>query len=182
MTRMSFQYYLLYLTNPTNSTFKKASGDIIIISDTFSFRRHALKSFHSLDRCFRFNEMRSSSLVAVLVRVITLIAIISKWTPAAINVDHIIFWIKAQRNIMIDFPIPRWAFPWQPAPLPLVSPLSPSSSLSRLAIGKRSNQAFVQWKEANSELNKLTKLGRCWIANSWIARITNTARRVSQNC
>ena len=113
MTRMPFQYYLLYLTNPTNSTFKKASGDIIITSDTFSFWRHALKSFHSLDRCFRFNEMRSSSLVAVLVRVITLIAIISKWTPAAINVDHIIFWIKAQRNIMIDFPIYR--FPGEPS-------------------------------------------------------------------
>ena len=113
MTIMSFQYYLLYLTNPTNSTFKKASGDIIIISDTFSFWRHALKSFHSLDRCFRFNEMRSSSLVAVLVGVITLIAIISKWTPTAINVDHIIFWIKAQRNIMIDFPICR--FPGEPS-------------------------------------------------------------------
>ena len=166
MTRMPFQYYLLYLTNPNNSTFKK---DIIIISDTFSFWRHALKSSHSLDRCFRFNEMRSSSLVAVLVGVITLIAIISKWTPAAINVDHIIFWIKAQWNIMIDFPIPRWAFPWQPAPLPLVSPLSPSSSLSRLVIGKRNNQAFVQWKEANSDLrNGVHRIPIRFVKLSWM--------------
>ena len=46
-------------------------------------------------------------------------------------------------------------------------------------------QSFIWYIWYIDKSNKLTKLGRCdscWIANSWIAKITNTARRVSQNC
>ena len=49
------------------------------------------------------------------------------------------------------------------------------------------SSSFFWWKQIfwwikTSSQSSVDAIVYCWIANSWIARITNTARRVSQNC